>query len=177
MGIAGIAVALKQANSEEFKTYQKQVVRNAQRLADGLIKLGYNIVTGGTDCHIVHMDLKRSPVAISGAKGELILEAVGISCNKNTVPGDKSALNPSGIRLGTPAITTRGLVASHMDQVVKFIHSAIELAIEIQQASGPKLVDFKKFLTDQKFAGKIENLQKEVEKFASKFRLPGHEDI
>merc|ERR1712013_816716 len=81
--IAGIAVAMKQANSEEFKTYQ--------RLADGLINLGYNIVTGGTDCHIVHVDLKRSPVAISGAKGELILEEVNISCNKNTVPGDKSA--------------------------------------------------------------------------------------
>merc|ERR1712098_723047 len=94
-----------------------------------------------------------------------------------TINADKSALNPSGIRLGTPAITTRGLVVSHMDQVVKFIHSAMELAIEIQQASGPKLVDFKKFLTDQKFVTKIENLQKEVEKFASKFRLPGHEDI
>merc|ERR1712192_335632 len=69
--IAGIAVAMKQAKSEEFKNYQIPVVNNAQRLADGLMKLGYNIVTGGTDCHIVHVDLKRSPVAISGAKGEL----------------------------------------------------------------------------------------------------------
>merc|ERR1711970_790986 len=85
--IAGIAVAMKQAKTEEFKTYQKQVVKNAQRLAEGLIKLGYNIVTGGTDCHIVHVGLKRSPVAISGAKGELVLEEVNVSCNKNTVPG------------------------------------------------------------------------------------------
>jgi len=175
--IAGIAVAMKQANTEEFKNYQKQVIENAKAVASGLMTLGYCVVTGGTDCHIIHLDLKKSPGALSGAKGELILEAVGISCNKNTVPGDKSALNPSGIRLGTPAITTRGLVTSHMDQVVSFIHSAMELAVEIQQASGPKLVEFKKFLSDEKFAGKVSSLQKEVEEFAIKFRLPGHEDL
>merc|ERR1711937_539225 len=121
-------------------TYQKQVVRNAQRLADGLIKLGYNIVTGGTDCHIVHVDLKRSPVAISGAKGELILEEVNISCNKNTVPGDKSALNPSGIRLGTPSLTTRGLMKTDMDTVVNLLDSALAIAVSVQEESGPKLV-------------------------------------
>ena len=175
--IAGIAVAMKQAKTEEFKEYQKQVIENAKAVASGLMSLGYCVVTGGTDCHIIHVDLKKSPGSLSGAKGELILESVGISCNKNTVPGDKSALNPSGIRLGTPAITTRGLDISHMDKVVKFIHSAIQLAVEIQQTSGPKLVDFKKFLVDEKFTGKIENLQKEVEAFASKFRLPGHEEL
>merc|ERR1719189_1051197 len=175
--IAGIATAMKQAATPEFKQYQQQVVANAKAVASGLINLGYNIITGGTDCHIVHLDLKKSPGGLSGGKGEFILESVGISCNKNTVPGDKSALNPSGIRLGTPAITTRGLDISHMDQVVKFIHSAIELAVEIQHSSGPKLVDFKKYLVNEKFTGKIESLQKEVEVFASKFRLPGHEDI
>merc|ERR1712168_1211535 len=175
--IAGIAVAMKQANTEEFKEYQKQVIENAKAVAAGLMSLGYCVVTRGTDCHIIHVDLKKSPGSLSGAKGELILEAVGISCNKNTVPGDKSALNPSGIRLGTPAITTRGLVTSHMDKVVSFIHSAMELALEIQQASGPKLVEFKKFLCDEKFAGKVSSLQKEVEEFAIKFRLPGHEDL
>ena len=66
-------------------------------------------MTGGTDCHLVHVDLKSSPGCLSGAKGELILELCNISCNKNTVPGDKSALNPSGIRFGTPALTTRGM--------------------------------------------------------------------
>merc|ERR1712106_1101890 len=88
-------------------------------VAAGLMSLDYCVVTGGTDCHIIHVDLKKSPGALSGAKGELILEAVGISCNKNTVPGDKSALNPSGIRLGTPAITTRGLDTTHMNRVVQ----------------------------------------------------------
>merc|ERR1719208_17528 len=171
--IAGIAVAMKQANSEEFKTYQKQVVRNAQRLADGLIKLGYNIVTGGTDCHIVHVDLKRSPVAISGAKGELILEEVNISCNKNTVPGDKSALNPSGVRLGTPALTTRGFKEAEMDRVVAFIDSALKLAVEIQASSGPKLVDFKAALVKPENEAKLTMLRNEIESFAVKFRLPG----
>jgi len=175
--IAGIAVAMKQAKSEEFKNYQKQVIENAKAVASGLMALGYCVVTGGTDCHIVHLDLKKSPGALSGAKGELILEAVGISCNKNTVPGDKSALNPSGIRLGTPAITTRGLDTTHMNRVVQFIHSAMELAVEIQKASGPKLVDFKKFLSEEKYTTKIKALQVEVEKFATQFRLPGHEDI
>ena len=69
---------------------------NAKALAAGLMELGYCIITGGTDCHIVHVDLKKSPGGLSGGKGEFILEAVGISCNKNTVPGDQSALNPSG---------------------------------------------------------------------------------
>ena len=135
------------------------------------------MVTGGTDCHIVHIDLKKSPGGLSGAKGELILEEVGISCNKNTVPGDKSAMNPSGIRLGTPAITTRGLDTTHMQQVIKFITSALELAVEIQQTSGPKLVDFKKCLHDQKFKAKTKTLKDSVEKFAVQFRLPGHKDI
>merc|ERR1719381_8469 len=175
--IAGIAVAMKQANSEEFKKYQKQVIENAKAVAAGLMGLGYCVVTGGTDCHIIHVDLKKSPGGLSGAKGELILEAVGISCNKNTVPGDKSALNPSGIRLGTPAITTRGLTTAHMEKVVQLVHSAMNLAVEIQQASGPKLVDFKKWLGDANFASKVAALKGEVEAFASKFRLPGHEDI
>merc|ERR1719245_167238 len=136
---------MKQAKTEEFKSYQKQEVENAKTIACHLIDLGYCIVTGGTDCHIIHVDLKKSPCSLSGAKGELILEAVGISCNKNTVPGDKSALNPSGIRLGTPSLTTRGLNASDMLVVSELLDSALQIAVDIQKQSGPKLVDFKKF--------------------------------
>jgi len=176
--IAGIAVAMKAARTEEFRQYQVRVVENARRVAAALQQLGYTVVTGGTDCHIVHIDLKRSPGGLSGAKGELILESVGISCNKNTVPGDKSALNPSGIRLGTPAITTRGLhTEEHMETVVRHIHAAISLAGEIQQTSGPKLVEFKRCLMDRQFTGRINTLKAEVEAFACKFPLPGHDDI
>jgi len=137
------------------------------------IRSRYNIVTGGTDCHIVHVDLKRSPVAISGAKGELILEEVNISCNKNTVPGDKSALNPSGVRLGTPALTTRGFKEAEMDRVVAFIDSALKLAVEIQASSGPKLVDFRAALVKPENEAKLTMLRNEIESFAVKFRLPG----
>jgi len=171
--IAGIAVAMKHAKTEEFQSYQRQVVKNARCLASGLMALGYNIVTGGTDCHIVHMDLKKSPVQLSGAKGELVLEEVNISCNKNTVPGDKSALNPSGIRLGTPALTTRRLKETHMEKVVTLVDKALKLAAEIQVASGPKLVDFKKALTLPQNEAKIQALRGEVESFALEFPLPG----
>jgi len=173
--IAGIAVAMKSAKTEEFRVYQQQVVKNAKCLAAGLMELGYCIVTGGTDCHIVHVDLKKSPVKLSGAKGELLLEEVNISCNKNTVPGDKSALNPSGVRLGTPALTTRGLKESDIEKVVTFIDSALKIASEIQEKSGPKLVDFKIALVTPENQEKIGALRKEIESFAQNFRLPGQE--
>lgn len=170
--IAGIAVAMKQAAAPEFKDYQRQVVANAKAVAAGLSSLGYTIITGGTDCHIIHLDLKKSPGGLSGGKGEFILEEVGISCNKNTVPGDKSALNPSGVRFGTPALTTRGMKTADMETVVKFLHLAFQLGVEVQASSGPKLVDFKK-CCHQQFSGKINKLKEEVEIFATKFMLPG----
>lgn len=115
----GIATAMKQANTPEFVEYQKQVVLNAQRLATKLQAAGYKCVTDGTDNHLVWVDLRS--VGLNGARAEKVLEEVSIACNKNTVPGDKSALNPSGIRLGTPALTTRNLKENDMDQVVAFI--------------------------------------------------------
>lgn len=118
--IAGIATTMKQAKSPEFLAYQKQIVVNAKRLCQSLQDHGYKISTGGTDVHMLLVDLR--PVGITGSKAEKILESVSIACNKNTVPGDKSALNPSGIRLGTPALTTRGLVEADIDKVAEFIH-------------------------------------------------------
>ncbi|XP_030755292.1 serine hydroxymethyltransferase, cytosolic isoform X2 [Sitophilus oryzae] len=169
--IAAIATTLKQANTPEFKQYAQQIVANAKRLSDGLQKKGLKVVSGGTDVHMLLVNLK--PAGITGAKGEYILEEVSIACNKNTVPGDKSAMNPSGIRLGTPALTTRGFKEQDIDQVVEFIHKAILLAKEISDASGPKLVDFKKF-AHEKFAEKIEALRAEVQCFSEQFPMPGY---
>lgn len=173
--IAGIATALKQAQSNEFVTYQQQVVKNAQRLSDGLIKRGYNIATGGTDIHLVLVDLRNQQ--ITGARAEYILEEISIACNKNTVPGDKSALNPSGIRLGTPALTTRGLAESDIDVVVDFIDRGFKLSKEIGAVSGAKLVDFKTACHSEQFAGTIATLRNEVETFATKFPLPGTAEL
>jgi len=176
--VGGIAVAMKTATTEEFKQYQVQVVANARRLAAGLIKLGYKVVTGGTDIHLVLVDMKKSSVSMSGAKAEFILESVSVSCNKNTVPGDKSALNPSGIRLGTPSLTTRGLSDEDMDKVVEFLHRAFNLAVEVEKVTGPKLVDWKKRIKeDAETVEKVKAIKEEVEKFAVTFRLPGNEDI
>ena len=86
-------------------------------------KLGYKIVTDGTDVHLVLVDLRNKE--ITGAIAEFVLEEINIACNKNTVPGDVSALNPSGIRLGTPALTTRGMKEKDMEKVVDFIHKGL----------------------------------------------------
>lgn len=173
--IAGIATAMKQAQSTEFHEYQQQVVRNAQRLCKGLMERGYDIATGGTDIHLALVDLRN--VQITGARAEYILEEISIACNKNTVPGDKSALNPSGIRLGTPALTTRGLVETDMDKVVDFIDRGLKLSKEIATASGPKLVDFKTACHSEQFAGKIAAIRNEVEEFGAKFPLPGTDEL
>lgn len=126
--IAGIATTMKQVKSPEFLQYQKQIIANAKRLCSKLQEHGYKINTDGTDVHMLLVDLRST--GITGAKAEKILESISIACNKNTVPGDKSALNCSGIRLGTPALTTRGLVEKDIDKVVNFIHKGIHLLKE-----------------------------------------------
>lgn len=174
--IAGIATCMLQAITPEFKQYQEQIIRNARALCSGLIEKGYSISTGGTDVHLVLVDLR--PVGITGARAEYVLEEISIACNKNTVPGDKSALNPSGIRLGTPALTTRGLVESDMAKVVDFINRGLQLSKEITAVSGPKLVDFKRVLhEDPTLSAKVQALKKEVQAYSEKFPMPGYEEF
>ena len=115
---------------------------------------------------------------MSGSKAELILEEIGISVNKNTVPGDKSAMNPSGIRFGTPPLSTRGVKPEHIKNIVGFIDQAWKIAMEIQSQSGPKLVDWKKeFYQNQEVQKKIKLLEKDVNEFALHFPLPGYDEI
>lgn len=173
--IAGIATAMKQAQTPEFVEYQKQIVANAKRLSDGLQSKGYKVVTGGTEVHMLLVDLRSHN--ISGAKAERILEEISIACNKNTVPGDKSAMNPSGVRLGTPAITTRGLIEKDIDQVVDYIDRALTIAKEANQISGPKLIDFNRVLEENDvIKKKVTELKGNVETFSKRFPLPGYED-
>ena len=121
--IAALATALKEAANPEFKQYIQQVRNNARALAAALKEQGLRIITGGTDNHIVLVDLK--PYKLTGKEAEAALEAVGISSNKNTIPGDSSALNPTGLRLGTAAITTRGATEDDCQQIASLIAQAL----------------------------------------------------
>lgn len=122
--IAGIAVALKEASTDEFKKYARQIVDNAKALSNKLIEYGYSVISGGTDNHLFLVDVVKS-VGITGEEASAILERVNITVNKNGVPNDdRKPWDPSGIRIGTPAITTRGLKEGDMDTVAKFIVDA-----------------------------------------------------
>ncbi|OGH22160.1 MAG: serine hydroxymethyltransferase [Candidatus Levybacteria bacterium RIFCSPHIGHO2_02_FULL_37_18] len=122
---AAIAVALKEAATLKFRVYGKQIVKNARVLADELIKYGFNLSSGGTDNHLLLIDLQNK--GVNGAVAALALEVSGIVLNKNAVPNDPMPpFYPSGIRLGTPAITTRGLKEREMKKVAKWIHQTIE---------------------------------------------------
>ena len=118
--IAAKAVALKEALSDDFKDYQKQILVNAQALAAGLMKRGITIVSGGTDNHLMLVDLQN--LGLTGKQAEKMLDEVHITCNKNTIPNDpQSPFVTSGLRLGTPAATTRGFDADDMDQIAEAI--------------------------------------------------------
>lgn len=118
--IAGKAVCFKEALSDDFKEYGKQVVKNAKALAKALIEEGFDIVSGGTDNHLMLVDLKKYD--LTGKEAEKVLDSIHITCNKNTVPNDpKSPFVTSGLRLGTSAVTTRGLTEEDMAVIAKAI--------------------------------------------------------
>ncbi|HSE61401.1 MAG TPA: serine hydroxymethyltransferase [Candidatus Saccharimonadales bacterium] len=121
---AAIAVALHEAAQPSFTEYGRQIVKNAKRLAENLSSRGYELVTGGTDNHLLLVDLTNK--GVTGAEVESALGKAGITVNKNTVPFDpRPPFSPSGIRLGTPALTTRGLKEAEMDKVAEWIDTAV----------------------------------------------------
>lgn len=123
--VAAKAVAFKEALSEDFKTYQQQVVKNAAALADELMQKGFRIVSGGTDNHLMLVDLRSKN--ITGKEAQNLLDDIGITANKNTIPFEPlSPFVTSGIRLGTPALTTRGLKEADIRQVADIIAEVIE---------------------------------------------------
>jgi glycine hydroxymethyltransferase len=133
--IAAKAVAFKEALSGEFRTYQRQVVTNAKRLAAELSELGYRLVSGGTDNHLMLIDLRRN--GLSGAQAELILDRAWITVNKNSIPFDpeKPAVT-SGIRVGTPAVTTRGMKEEEMAVIARLIHQALSAREDADSLEG-----------------------------------------
>ena len=147
---AAIAVALREAAQPSFKVYGQQIVKNAKKLAEELLEKDYKLVTGGTDNHLLLIDLTNKKII--GAGAEKALGRAGITVNKNTVPFDpRSPFSPSGIRLGTPALTTRGMEEKEMVQIASWIDQAI------QNADDSKKLDL---------------LSKEIREFCLQFPLP-----
>lgn len=133
--IAAKAVAFKEALSEPFRRYQRQVVANAKALAEELVNLGFKLVSGGTDNHLILVDLRNK--GVTGCEAEDRLEGVGITVNKNTIPFDPEPPTvASGIRLGTPAVTTRGMDSQAMGEIAQ----AIDLALARKETAARKLV-------------------------------------
>lgn len=174
--ITALATALKQAASPEFKTYQDQVMKNSAALAKALMSKGYVLVSGGTENHLVLVDLKQSK-AIDGARVERVLELANITTNKNTVPGDTSALTPSGIRLGAPALTSRGFTEKDFEKVAEFFDRGVALTVDIKAKTGKKLADFKAHLAGGASAEPaLEALAQDVADWASTFPTVGFDE-
>ena len=179
--ITALAVALKQAQSQEFKDYQKTVLLNATAMADRFASMGYTIVGGGTKNHLVLIDLKNK--STDGARVERVLECVGVASNKNTVPGDKSAMKPGGLRMGSPAMTTRGLQPDDFVRVADIVDRAVaitkSLEKQVQEESAAKgktatasLKAFYNHVGDGQEINDIVQLRREVEEWIGTFSLP-----
>jgi len=170
--IAAIATQMKVVATEDFKVYSKQVISNMQALAAALVKSGYDLLTGGTSNHLILWNLR--PTTVTGSRAEKIFEAVSISCNKNTVPGDTSALSPGGVRLGAGALTMRGMKEADMDTVAGFLDRAVKLALEINKSlpAGNKLKEYNAAVDSN---ADVKALKADVENFATKFVMPGFE--
>jgi glycine hydroxymethyltransferase len=150
---AAIAVALREAAQPEFATYANQVVTNAKALAAALIARGFDLVSGGTDNHLILMDLTSK--GIGGKPAAKAMDRAGLETNYNTVPFDtRKPFDPSGIRLGTPAITTRGLREEHMPQIAQWIDEAVSAGIKDDEAAIERIAgDVRELLVGFPMAG------------------------
>ena len=170
--ITALAVALKQVDTPEFKQYQAQVIKNAKALENEFKALGHKLVSDGTDSHMVLLDLR--PKALDGARVDAVLEQINIACNKNSIPGDKSALTPCGIRIGAPAMSTRGMSEEDFKRIARYIDQSINICKAVQAAlpkEANKLKDFKAKVASETVP-EILALRQEISQWASTFPLP-----
>lgn len=173
---AAIAIALKEAATKEFKDYGHQIVKNAKVLAATLVKQGLTLVSGGTENHLLLLDLAPLLGPGGGIFGQEALEAAGMTTNKNTVPKDPSSpFYPSGVRMGTPALTTRGFKEKEMELVGKWIARAID---EIKQYQLPEKKEERntyiaKFKQEIKSNSAIKAIREEIKELCKNFPVPG----
>merc|ERR1719461_2681827 len=166
--IGGLAAQLLEVNSPAFVEYSKAVVANAKTLADTLKEKGHKLASDGTDNHLVLWDVR--PHSLTGSKLEKICEGVSISLNRNAVHGDASALSPGGVRIGSPAMTTRGCTTQDFKKIAEFLDRCCQIALKIQTAKGKKLKDFEAGLEEDT---DVPKLKADVEAWASNFGYPG----
>merc|ERR1711948_86675 len=166
--IGGLAAQLLEVASPEFKEYSQAVVANADTLAKTLQAKGHKLASDGTDNHLVLWDLR--PHGLTGSKLEKVCELASISLNRNAVHGDASALSPGGVRIGSPAMTTRGCSTDDFKKVACFLDRCCQIALNIQKEKGKKLKDFEVALVGN---SEILALKAEVEAWAYKFGYPG----
>jgi glycine hydroxymethyltransferase len=165
--ITALAVALKQAATPEFKTYQQNVLDNNKAMANYFQKKNYKLVGGGTDNHLLLIDVRDK--GLNGAKVEKIAEMVNIALNKNTIPGDVSALNPGGIRIGSPAMTTRNLGIQDFEKVAEFVDRVVEITKTVQKdTTATTLKAFKDQLAAKEYP-EISALKNEIVQFSRQF--------
>jgi glycine hydroxymethyltransferase len=186
-------------STPEFAQYARQIVLNSQSLAASLLTRGYQLATGGTDNHLILWDLR--PLRLSGNKFEYLCDEVSITLNKNSINGDTSAIVPGGVRIGTPALTSRGFKEADFEAVAQFLHRAVEVATKIQdtllEAAKAKakaaeaaaaaaaaddpcradnktpIVTFVAFKEAVHATAEVKLLRAEVEQFSKKFFMPG----
>merc|ERR1711953_381660 len=166
--IGALAAQLREVTSPDFVEYSKQVVANAGALAEELKAKGHKLASDGTDNHLVLWDVR--PHGLTGSKVEKVCEAASISLNRNAVHGDASALSPGGVRIGTPAMTTRGCSSEDFKRIAEFLDRCCQISLKIQKEKGKKLKDFETGLEENV---DIKALRSEVEAFAVKFGYPG----
>jgi len=166
--IGGLAVQLLEVNTDSFKEYSKDVCTNARSLADELKSKGHKLASDGTDNHLMLWDVR--PHGLTGSKLEKVCEACSITLNRNAVHGDASALSPGGVRIGAPAMTTRGANAAQFKQIGAFLDRCCQIALKVQQEKGKKLKDFEAGLETNP---DVVALKKEVETWAIGFGYPG----
>jgi len=178
--IAAIATQFKEVMTPEFKRYAEQVKKNAVHLAKYLIEKGYTLATGGTENHLLLWNLR--PQGITGNRMETVCDECNITINKNSIHGDKSAFAPGGIRVGTPALTSRGFQEKDFTKVGEFLHRACQIAVKIQtqlpkdwtgapdafKKAEPEL--YKKAVHE---SAEVQALREEVNTFARSFPIPG----
>ncbi|KAL6177015.1 hypothetical protein ACLB2K_053647 [Fragaria x ananassa] len=168
--IAALAIALKQVATQEYKAYMKQVKKNAQSLANALLRRKCRLVTGGTDNHLLLWDL--TALGITGKNYEKVCEICHITLNKSAIFGDNGAFSPGGVRIGTPAMTTRGCVESDFETIADFLLRAAQITVSVQREHGKYQKELLKGLQNNK---DIVELRSRVETFASQFEMPGYD--